>query len=106
MTYSLKFSVQSLFISVFYFLDSIFARESVLEHFVDKVKCRGMFSTHYHRLAVDYKKDPRVCLCIFLQFLFFSFAFILSLTEVFTSWPATEGENVKEIINVYGITIG
>lgn len=37
--------------------------ESVLEHFVHKVQCRGMFSTHYHRLAVDYKKDPRVSLC-------------------------------------------
>lgn len=37
--------------------------ESVLEHFVHKVQCRGMFSTHYHRLAVDYKKDPWVSLC-------------------------------------------
>ncbi|KAG8663592.1 hypothetical protein MANES_01G227200v8 [Manihot esculenta] len=37
--------------------------ESVLEHFVHKVQCRGMFSTHYHRLAVDYKKDPKVSLC-------------------------------------------
>ncbi|KAH9730731.1 DNA mismatch repair protein MSH6 [Citrus sinensis] len=37
--------------------------ESVLEHFVHKVQCRGLFSTHYHRLAVDYKKDPRVSLC-------------------------------------------
>ncbi|KAJ4727792.1 DNA mismatch repair protein [Melia azedarach] len=37
--------------------------ESVLEHFVDKVQCRGMFSTHYHLLAVDCKKDPRVSLC-------------------------------------------
>ncbi|KAL0371529.1 UNVERIFIED_CONTAM: DNA mismatch repair protein MSH6 [Sesamum angustifolium] len=32
---------------------------SVLEHFVRTVQCRGMFSTHYHRLAVDYQKDPR-----------------------------------------------
>lgn len=37
--------------------------ESVLEHFVHKVNCRGMFSTHYHRLAVDYQKDPQVSLC-------------------------------------------
>ncbi|KAF8387740.1 hypothetical protein HHK36_026394 [Tetracentron sinense] len=37
--------------------------ESVLEHFVRKVDCRGMFSTHYHRLAVDYQKDPKVSLC-------------------------------------------
>ncbi|KAK2649644.1 hypothetical protein Ddye_017133 [Dipteronia dyeriana] len=37
--------------------------ESVLEHFVEKVQCRGMFSTHYHRVAVDYNKDPRVLLC-------------------------------------------
>ncbi|GLT42632.1 hypothetical protein SLA2020_166220 [Shorea laevis] len=37
--------------------------ESVLEHFVHKVNCRGMFSTHYHRLAVDYQKDPKVSLC-------------------------------------------
>lgn len=37
--------------------------ESVLEHFVHEVGCRGMFSTHYHRLAVDYQKDPQVSLC-------------------------------------------
>ncbi|KAH7516977.1 hypothetical protein FEM48_Zijuj09G0013300 [Ziziphus jujuba var. spinosa] len=37
--------------------------ESVLEHFVHKVQCRGMFSTHYHRLAVDYRKNPKVSLC-------------------------------------------
>ncbi|XP_058187807.1 DNA mismatch repair protein MSH6 isoform X1 [Rhododendron vialii] len=37
--------------------------ESVLEHFVHKVQCRGMFSTHYHRLAVDYQEDPKVSLC-------------------------------------------
>ncbi|KAK1294157.1 DNA mismatch repair protein MSH6 [Acorus calamus] len=34
--------------------------ESVLDYFVHKVQCRGMFSTHYHRLAVDYEKDPKV----------------------------------------------
>ncbi|KAK7337513.1 hypothetical protein VNO77_18092 [Canavalia gladiata] len=37
--------------------------ESVLEHLVRKVQCRGLFSTHYHRLAIDYLKDPKVCLC-------------------------------------------
>ncbi|XP_058109461.1 DNA mismatch repair protein MSH6-like [Magnolia sinica] len=37
--------------------------ESVLEHFVQKIKCRGIFSTHYHRLAVDYEEDPHVSLC-------------------------------------------
>ncbi|KAF6156960.1 hypothetical protein GIB67_039721 [Kingdonia uniflora] len=37
--------------------------ESVLEHFVHNINCRGMFSTHYHRLAVDYEKDPQVSLC-------------------------------------------
>ncbi|KAL7151089.1 hypothetical protein ABFS83_04G007600 [Erythranthe nasuta] len=36
---------------------------SVLEHFVRTVKCRGLFSTHYHRLAVDYQRDPKVSLC-------------------------------------------
>lgn len=36
---------------------------SVLEHFVRGVQCRGMFSTHYHRLAVDYQSDPKVSLC-------------------------------------------
>ncbi|PIM97702.1 Mismatch repair ATPase MSH6 (MutS family) [Handroanthus impetiginosus] len=36
---------------------------SVLEHFVRTVQCRGLFSTHYHRLAVDYQKDPKVSLC-------------------------------------------
>ncbi|XP_062083571.1 DNA mismatch repair protein MSH6 [Humulus lupulus] len=36
---------------------------SVLEHFVHKVQCRGMFSTHYHRLAIDYQKDTKVQLC-------------------------------------------
>ncbi|GAB4841767.1 hypothetical protein Ancab_022489 [Ancistrocladus abbreviatus] len=37
--------------------------ESVLEYFVRKVHCRGMFSTDYHRLAVDYRADPKVSLC-------------------------------------------
>ncbi|XAR61404.1 hypothetical protein NMG60_11035096 [Bertholletia excelsa] len=37
--------------------------ESVLEHFVNQVQCRGMFSTHYHRLAVDYADNPKVSLC-------------------------------------------
>ncbi|KAK4765995.1 hypothetical protein SAY87_007637 [Trapa incisa] len=36
--------------------------ESVLEYFVRKVQCRGLFSTHYHRLAVNYKDDQRVSL--------------------------------------------
>lgn len=36
---------------------------SVLEHLVNKVHCRGMFSTHYHRLAVEYQKNPKVSLC-------------------------------------------
>uniref|UniRef100_A0A1J3DKR0 DNA mismatch repair protein n=1 Tax=Noccaea caerulescens TaxID=107243 RepID=A0A1J3DKR0_NOCCA len=37
--------------------------ESVLEHFIEKVQCRGMFSTHYHRLSMDYKTNPKVSLC-------------------------------------------
>ncbi|KAK9986609.1 hypothetical protein SO802_031560 [Lithocarpus litseifolius] len=37
--------------------------ESVLQHFVHKVQCRGMFSAHCHRLAVDYQNDPKVLLC-------------------------------------------
>ncbi|KAK9093562.1 hypothetical protein Syun_028473 [Stephania yunnanensis] len=36
--------------------------ESVLEHFVRKINCRGLFSTHYHRLAVDYQNDSQVSL--------------------------------------------
>ncbi|KAH9626876.1 hypothetical protein KSS87_002276 [Heliosperma pusillum] len=37
--------------------------ESVLEHFVREVQCRGLFSTHYHRLAINYERDPKVSLC-------------------------------------------
>ncbi|ESQ37858.1 hypothetical protein EUTSA_v10028364mg [Eutrema salsugineum] len=37
--------------------------ESVLEHFINKVQCRGMFSTHYHRLSMDYQTNPKVSLC-------------------------------------------
>ncbi|XP_030532528.2 DNA mismatch repair protein MSH6 [Rhodamnia argentea] len=37
--------------------------ESVLDHFVHKVHCLGMFSTHYHHLAVNYRNDPGVSLC-------------------------------------------
>ncbi|XVF32881.1 hypothetical protein REPUB_Repub17cG0121200 [Reevesia pubescens] len=37
--------------------------ESVLEYFVHKVQCRGMFSTHYHRLAVDYQNNSKISLC-------------------------------------------
>ncbi|XP_071726644.1 DNA mismatch repair protein MSH6 [Rutidosis leptorrhynchoides] len=36
---------------------------SVLEHFVNKVQCRGLFSTHYHHLALDYQQVPNVSLC-------------------------------------------
>ncbi|XP_027099310.1 DNA mismatch repair protein MSH6-like isoform X1 [Coffea arabica] len=36
--------------------------ESVLDHFAHKVHCRGMVSTHYHRLAIDYERDPKVSL--------------------------------------------
>ncbi|XP_010556697.1 PREDICTED: DNA mismatch repair protein MSH6 [Tarenaya hassleriana] len=36
--------------------------ESVLEHFVNEVQCRGMFSTHYHRLSVDHQTNPKVSL--------------------------------------------
>ncbi|KAK6937293.1 DNA mismatch repair protein MutS, connector domain [Dillenia turbinata] len=36
--------------------------EAVLEHFVHKVQCRGMFSTHYHRLSVDYQKNSKISL--------------------------------------------
>ena len=27
------------------------------------VRCRGLFSTHYHGLAIAYKKNPEVGLC-------------------------------------------
>ncbi|KAF1891797.1 hypothetical protein Lal_00031606 [Lupinus albus] len=37
--------------------------EAVLEYLVRKVQCLGMFSTHYHRLAIDYHQDPKVSLC-------------------------------------------
>ncbi|KFK30776.1 hypothetical protein AALP_AA6G024700 [Arabis alpina] len=37
--------------------------ESVLEHFIGKVQCRGLFSTHYHRLSMDYQTNPKVSLC-------------------------------------------
>ncbi|GAB2298057.1 hypothetical protein Dimus_032132 [Dionaea muscipula] len=33
---------------------------SVLEYFVGEVQCRGMFSTHYHHLAIDFKADFKV----------------------------------------------
>ncbi|KAL4572174.1 hypothetical protein LXL04_018943 [Taraxacum kok-saghyz] len=36
---------------------------SVLEHLVNKVQCRGMFSTHYHHLALDYQHADKVSLC-------------------------------------------
>ncbi|KAJ1289623.1 hypothetical protein BS78_02G178900 [Paspalum vaginatum] len=35
---------------------------SVLEYLVNQVQCLGLFSTHYHRLAVEHK-DARVSLC-------------------------------------------
>lgn len=36
---------------------------SVLEHFVSTVQCRGLFSTHYHKLAIEHQKNPKVSLC-------------------------------------------
>ncbi|EPS69161.1 hypothetical protein M569_05605, partial [Genlisea aurea] len=35
---------------------------AVLEHLFLKIQCLGMFSTHYHRLAVEYRNDPKVSL--------------------------------------------
>ncbi|OAY70755.1 DNA mismatch repair protein MSH6, partial [Ananas comosus] len=35
---------------------------SVLEHLVHHIQCRGLFSTHYHRLAAEYEKDDKVAL--------------------------------------------
>ncbi|GJU17879.1 reverse transcriptase domain-containing protein, partial [Tanacetum coccineum] len=35
---------------------------SVLEYLVNKVQCRGLFSTHYHHLALDYQQIPKVSL--------------------------------------------
>ncbi|CAL5081395.1 unnamed protein product [Urochloa decumbens] len=35
---------------------------SVLEYLVHQVQCLGLFSTHYHRLAVEHK-DTKVALC-------------------------------------------
>ncbi|XP_077230446.1 MUTS homolog 6 [Tasmannia lanceolata] len=37
--------------------------QSVLEHMVHKIQCRGIFSTHYHRLAMEYENDRKVALC-------------------------------------------
>ncbi|XP_019419556.1 PREDICTED: DNA mismatch repair protein MSH6-like isoform X1 [Lupinus angustifolius] len=37
--------------------------EAVLEYLVRKVQCLGLFSTHYHRLAIVYHQDPKVSLC-------------------------------------------
>lgn len=36
---------------------------SVLDHLVNKVQCRGLFSTHYHHLALDYQQVDKVSLC-------------------------------------------
>lgn len=36
---------------------------SVLQHLLHETDCRGMFSTHYHRLAADFVKDPKVSVC-------------------------------------------
>ncbi|KAJ0987201.1 hypothetical protein J5N97_005557 [Dioscorea zingiberensis] len=36
---------------------------SVLEYFVHNTQCRGLFSTHYHRIAVDYGKDSKISVC-------------------------------------------
>ncbi|CAM6117172.1 unnamed protein product [Calypogeia fissa] len=33
---------------------------AVLEHLAHNVGCRGMFSTHYHRLATHFASDPKV----------------------------------------------
>lgn len=35
---------------------------AVLEHLAHNIGCRGMFSTHYHRLANDHANDPKVAL--------------------------------------------
>ncbi|XP_042414294.1 DNA mismatch repair protein MSH6 isoform X1 [Zingiber officinale] len=36
---------------------------SVLEYLVNVVQCRGLFSTHYHRLTLEYQKTTKVSIC-------------------------------------------
>ena len=38
---------------------------AVLRHITRRLRCRALFSTHYHRLAEDHGADPEVC-CVFL----------------------------------------
>lgn len=78
----------------FYFGFPILGSESVLQHFVHKVQCRGMFSTHYHRLAVDYQKDPKVYLCSLF------FCHVFSLLSVKGGWGCYDFE-VKSTSTVY-----
>ncbi|CAL9753886.1 unnamed protein product [Musa acuminata subsp. burmannicoides] len=36
---------------------------SVFEYLVHRVQCRGLFSTHYHRLILEYEKNTKVSIC-------------------------------------------
>ncbi|KAL0028206.1 hypothetical protein WJX79_001719 [Trebouxia sp. C0005] len=36
---------------------------AVLEHLSAKTCCRGLFATHYHRLADAHEQDPKVAIC-------------------------------------------
>ncbi|WOK94006.1 DNA mismatch repair protein MSH6 [Canna indica] len=36
---------------------------SVFEYLVHQVQCRGLFSTHYHRLTLEYKNNTEVSMC-------------------------------------------
>ncbi|KAH1259081.1 Histidine kinase CKI1 [Glycine max] len=58
-------------------------KDSVLEHLVRMVQCRGLFSTHYHRLAVDYLKDPKV-----LPVFYPAYSALLVLLSLTSCWYA------------------
>ncbi|XP_020276973.1 DNA mismatch repair protein MSH6-like isoform X2 [Asparagus officinalis] len=42
--------------------DGLAIAGSVLNYLVHRIHCRGLFSTHYHRLAVEYQNDTKVSL--------------------------------------------
>ncbi|CAN6558760.1 unnamed protein product [Malus baccata var. baccata] len=71
--------------------------ESVLEHFIYKVQCRGMFSTLYHRLAVDYQNNSKVSLCHMACQVGNGDGGVEDVTFLYSACPKSYGVNIARL---------
>ncbi|RZB52039.1 Transcription initiation factor TFIID subunit 5 [Glycine soja] len=74
------------------------------EYLVRKVQYCGLFCTHYHRLAVDYLKDPKFYLCHMACQVGGGIAGLYEVTFLYrltpSAWPKSYSVNVAQMVFV------